>query len=353
MADSYNEIFGLGSYPANPNLRYWLKLDGNDSGTSATESVAGNDPVFISSVNSAIEELNAPGPNDGVRAFRSSAIDFNLESYLLNELYLLGDDDLTSFSVLLTAKVRTVVGAHWGYQTSANDVTQAHMNYLGDDIYFDVGRVASPRLLLDNAANIDVWRDYGFVATRDLENYEQVYIDGVSAAKNFSSGGAIVRPSKWSIGSIVNHLGNFVNPATFVVTDFALFNRVLTDSEIAQRNAGPEPLNLTPPTLLPSGLFNVGTWDAQGNGLINPPDPNKNGLNWDCEIYLDDVLKQSFTLTLNEQINIAGDMVEPGAYYVRVAARNYGGSDPAEIRNTNVVNVADASIKPQIYRRAC
>jgi hypothetical protein len=100
----------------------------------------------------------------------------------------------------------------------------------------------------------------------------------------------------------------------------ALFSRKLSTTELAQWEAGPEPLNTVAPTLTISTTTwtgTIGTWDSQSNGTLTYA--------WELRDADDDSVVESGTGS-----SPSGSGSYSGAYYLWVRASNDGGYDTAE-----------------------
>lgn len=120
-------------------------------------------------------------------------------------------------------------------------------------------------------------------------------------------------------------IGNDVNNNTFqltgLLTEFMLFDFALSTSQITQLDSGPEPINLTAPTLDIFGNWNIGSWNSQNNGEI---------------AYMVQLLKNSVPVA--ELTGTSGlidfSQYGYGEYQLSVSASNNGGNDPTQDRLT-------------------
>jgi hypothetical protein len=100
----------------------------------------------------------------------------------------------------------------------------------------------------------------------------------------------------------------------------ALFSRKLSPTELAEWEAGPEPLNTVVPTLTISTTTwsgTIGTWDSQSNGTLTYV--------WELRDADDDSVVES-----GSGSSPSGSGSYSGAYYLWVRASNDGGYDTAE-----------------------
>jgi len=119
------------------------------------------------------------------------------------------------------------------------------------------------------------------------------------------------------------------------VADAAIFDRVLTDEETEEHRLGPEPLNLTAPSISGTGesgqvlsAFN-GTWDSQSNGTATLT------LQWyRGRDAISGATSSNYMLTDSDR----GHDV-----YVKETASNDGGHDPLEVTSSNSIYVARAN----------
>jgi hypothetical protein len=109
-------------------------------------------------------------------------------------------------------------------------------------------------------------------------------------------------------------------------SEFGYWNYALSQPDIAELVGLEEPTNTVAPTFnATTGDWTVGTWDSYSNGSLT------------YTVLLKDNADDSTVATLQTDSattsgNCLADLVTAGAgtYYIRVAASNTGGNDPAE-----------------------
>jgi len=165
-----------------------------------------------------------------------------------------------------------------------------------------------------------------------------VYADGSQASSSASDLTNATEQTRLGIGANVR--------AGYVTVDYfegylagaAYFTRKLTAAEISEVYSGPEPLNLTAPSInVPTALTDTltctdGTWDSQGNGTVTL------SFQWLRDgIPITGAVSNTYNMTIDD----LGTRIS-----CRVKASNSGGYDSLEITESNSVYTAKSSPKP-------
>ena len=264
MADSYNELFGKGQHAPDSDLfGHWLCQE--TSGSEATNEIAG---TTLSYVNGDFANNSVTGPGD----------------YLANAASITksASRHLDAVSATGTSGTTTVVlhATSTGLSGSASPCVATIGSAGTNNFQF---RLEAPldnlRVLRRTSSQVvssgiaftsDTWHHFAGIAT---SSSGQAFVDGTGdVADNV--------PLDWYSGVVspVLRFGRQVNRTNQdfdgAMAGLAVFNRQLTVAEITQHRLGPEPLNVTPPSI--SGTPSVGEtlsatgdiWDSQNNGVV-------------------------------------------------------------------------------------
>lgn len=308
---SYNSLFGLGTHSADADLQGWWKLDDNAASTVVTD-YSGN-------------------ANHGTLQGGSNTSDLastSISPYLTNSLVFDGSADYVDLPLNFAAYPYTL-GCR-----CRNDG--------GNAFIFTQGYTANTSVYYATATNSGVYAvnvrntinrrvtgttAYGGVdsiaGVFDNNNDQSLFVNGVLEATQTTKTTQNASVDQMSIGALLRSTASnfFQGP----ISDAWAFSRSLTASELSEADAGPEPLNLTAPTLS-QGTYTIsttdGTWDSQANGAI--------GYTYSWE-YADDasgtnpVAISAVASTISPTSAMSGKFIR-----VTVSASNDGGSDSAE-----------------------
>ena len=312
---SYNSLFGLGTHSADADLQGWWKLDDNAASTVVTD-YSGN-------------------ANHGTLQGGSNTSDLastSISPYLTNSLVFDGSADYVDLPLNFAAYPYTL-GCR-----CRNDG--------GNAFIFTQGYTANTSVYYATATNSGVYAvnvrntinrrvtgttAYGGVdsiaGVFDNNNDQSLFVNGVLEATQTTKTTQNASVDQMSIGALLRSTASsfFQGP----ISDAWAFSRSLTASELSEADAGPEPLNLTAPTV--SGTHETGqtltatdgTWDSQANGTVTyayqwQVADDASGTN---AADISGATSSTYLLTASEENK-----------YVRVvvAASNDGGNDSAE-----------------------
>lgn len=333
MAASYNELFGLGSHSVDSTLEGWWKLQDDAANTTATDSSGKSRNISFTANTSS---LTTSGPNSWLTK------SFSLVSHdgETTDSSLISLPQTHAMTVLSRCKANTLETdkAMWAFR--GTDDIVAYPNAAGG-----VG-VGGFRLFWRDVVTVfrestsdlsGVWGTYAFRATSNTSR--SLYRSGSTVATNTSSG---TNAGPFS-GFVIGNFKDGVQRLNGAIADVAIFSRSLSDAELLDWEAGPEPLNTVAPTL--SGTqtegqtltSTTGTWDSQSNGTITYSYQwtRSNDGSGSGEADIGGATSSTYTL-------VAGDV---GKFIrCRVRGTNDGGFDAAEDTNSNFTGAIAASL---------
>ena len=319
---SYNSLFGRGKHDADDSLiGHWLGQDAA-SGTTVVAETGGN-----ITFNTTLK--NGGGPNS---------------NYLSSGIRTWGTTDYGEDSISDNSS------NHW----TALSYVQADTSTSGTPI--GVGGDAFDKWVISPFV-----RSTGFgVSTRPSGGSVVSAVNDMSVGTGWNHLAATVSPTEIravlngtdtasASGSYTIEDGTVIGMSTYLtadgssqyrrldgkVADSAIFTRVLTDAEMEEHRLGPEPLNLTAPTVSGTGESGQtlsafgGTWDSQDNGTVTT------SLQWyRGRDEIPGETGSSYMLTDSDR----GHDV-----YVKETASNDGGHDPREVTSSNRIYVTRAN----------
>jgi hypothetical protein len=330
MANSYNELFGLGTHTVDPALEGWWKMQ-ETTGTTAADSSGKNRHGAI--VGMGANPITSPGPN----SYLPTAFTFAEGSgrwidpdYEWNRL--------SDFTVACWLQLGTATNSgFFGWQNfnNINDRLFIINRHVDNNIYFIHGGEGPSEFLTAPGGVGSGWEfctyriKHSSPQSRSIRQnksnirYQENAVPASTSRKFFVGGVRDFSPSNshWS------HYGPIAN--------FSLFSRSLTDAEVDEIQDGPEPLVVTNPTLAFGEVVpftpttwsgTVGTWNSQNNGTLT--------YQWELIDYIQQTIVQSGTGS-----SPGGSGYFSGTYVLRVRASNNGGSDPQQYPVSNFVEV--------------
>lgn len=279
MADSFNELFGLGSHGEDASLKgWWLLQDDAANTTVADQSSGGNDGTLNGGDNT--DDISTTGPNN----------------WLTKALQLNGTDDFISLGDLAGLEFGTGDSFSWGLfcnpdaadeggyligkATSNSDVDEGTALYWdgANEQLHETGGNSTSDGAGSNAVFTDT--DWALAGVSSTGGTATFYRNGSSAGSDTYTAGQ--NASTAADARIGNRSDAAVAATLFAggVAGAFAFGRSLSAGEHAQINAGPEPVNSVAPAL--SGAERVGqtlsctsgTWgldspfSSGGNGTI-------------------------------------------------------------------------------------
>lgn len=306
---SYNSLFGLGTHSADADLQGWWKMDDNAASTTVTDSSGnGHDATLDTGTTASIATT-------GHKWFGSAF-------------------DLPAASKISVSDPDIDVGAECTFIFWANDLTSLSGNVAGrwtnnsqDRSFLFVADYASSdglaciydsgiREIASPANEYGNWTNYCLSRSSSSGTY---YRNGSSIGSGVTNGKANNCPLYWG-----GH-GGATSSTDITFGESAYFSRELSADEYVEAYSGPEPLNLTAPTLS-QGTYTIsttsGAWDSQANGTVSYT------YSWE---YADDasgtnpVAISAVASTISPTSAMSGKFIR-----VTVSASNDGGSDSAE-----------------------
>ena len=237
MANSYNELFGLGSHSPDASLEGWWPCQDFASNT-IVEDYSGNNRDGAVGHGDNTNQYSTTGVNNWLtRAFQCNA---NLWTTLPNFTNAISKTLLArGYMSNLSAGVKFFIGSEGNTNRNyvgANGNTNVPYFRYGNNTAFGSSATS---VITDNA-----WFSY---ASSIDSSYNCVgYVDGSSVvtASLPSTNGPF--NTNINLGSYNDGQTAFMNGS---VADASFFSRVLTSSEVAEWNDGPEPVNTVAPTL--------------------------------------------------------------------------------------------------------
>lgn len=317
MANSYNELFGLGTHSADASLEaYWMLQE--TTGTSAADSSGNSRDLTITGMGT--DPTVDTGPTDWL----PSAFHFDGANDRLNRASVASGDD---HSILMWMRrdanvPTTTLNSGFGLFSEGNGLAQGSSFPFTDNVFYvsvlrGTSAINNSRLTFARGSIPDLssaWRKVSFRTTPGASGW-QMFVDGTQyhSATGLSS---LYLSNDVAIGKSA-YEGYFDGK----LAGISWFSRKLTDAEEIQAFAGPEPINTSIPTLSmtpDSWTGNTGTWNSQSNGTVS--------CDWELRLVSDDSVIESGTAGSNASIGDAGTYSAPHYLYVR--ASNDGGFDP-------------------------
>ena len=257
MANSYNELFGLGSWSPDSALLDHLKQQDDAASTTVVNRISDRNGTLVGAGNTSDSTVTGP------------------TSWLPKALSYDGTNDTTSTPAVtgttytegtiitwLRNKFATAASRRVAVSTSTNATTFS---------LYGTSHASQERLAYNwsNATNQFTWAG-GPLITNDEWTHCAVTVNSSEARiyKNGSLGGTntVSHPSTTYAATrrIASANASYLNCHQ---AGTAIFSRELAASEIAESYAGPEPLNTVAPVLTDFSC-STGTWDSQNNGPI-------------------------------------------------------------------------------------
>jgi len=324
MADSFNELHGLGSHAKDSAMKWWGRLQDNAASTVVVDdSGNGINGVLVGGSNTS--DLAEAGPT----SWQPSAIRFAPSDYITQALSALGGDDAT---ILMTLKADSNVGVGEGWCHFGESNTGSSSHYLhASEFYCSALRgtssSATSRINFNPVPDVTSWRNLAIKTTPGLAGF-RVRMDG-STEYNTTGITGLYTGGSWCLGKSAAAI--FFEGA---MAGVSIWSRALTNAEEAMAFAGPNPVNSVAPTLsIASSSWSgtVGTW-----ALPSPFSLVSNGTityTWELRDADDDSVVDS-----GSGSSPSGTGSYSGEHYLRVAASNTGGNDSAA--DTNSANAS-------------
>jgi hypothetical protein len=324
MADSYNELFGLGTWSKDTAMQGWWRLQETTGTTAVDSSGKGRNGTLV---NFGTNPVTTAGPN----SWLPSTYRFNGSNHRVD----LGDyrsDFSNAVTVLafLRATASKVFPMAFSAARAGGDGNEGFELRGGNSnnlMQFNVDEATGRPSPSSITSTLNVW---SHIAGTYNGSTVILYDDGVSVSTagsgNIAFGAA---GSTWRIGDRGGGVGL---PWQGDICDVALFSRALTAAEVGEHRFGPEPLNTVAPVV--SGSTSVGSvltatngsWNAQSNGTLSYTYQwTRNGVS------ISGATASTYT-------TVSGDV--GAAIRCRVRGVNDGGFDAAQDTVSNAIAVA-------------
>lgn len=281
MASSYNELFGLGSHSSDANLEGWWPLQDDAASTSVDDASSnGNDGTLQGGNNTS--DLSTTGPNSWLT--KSLSFDGSADYITLGTTF---DPASAAFSVLARAKHPT---------TAANRTIVRRDNFRAVIRTITILRFSDSAGALQwynqkngsLAANVvsgtttdddDTWRTVA--GTSNGSNSAKLYVDTDNDGSSVVDYGDLTQSSAvpWCVAAWEDFDGVVNEFFAGEIADVSLWSRELSSTEVAQWDAGPEPV-VTSGSDTVSGTETVGSTLSASSatwGLDSPFASGSNG----------------------------------------------------------------------------
>ncbi|MEM6365605.1 MAG: LamG-like jellyroll fold domain-containing protein, partial [Planctomycetota bacterium] len=176
MADSYNELFGLGSYSEDASLEGWWKLQDNAASTAVADSSSqATDQVLVGGSNTS--DISASGPG-----FLPLSLNFDGTSDFCERAGIARSD--VPLSLCARFEANTSSGAHaivsWGGTADEHVLVQVNSEIWALSQTTTNARAESPALVSTGS-----WQSA--VAVFEAAAIRRIFVDGVLRATNTQS----------------------------------------------------------------------------------------------------------------------------------------------------------------------
>jgi len=264
MADSYNEIFGLGTHSEDADLAFWLKMDEFALDTVVADS-SSNGNNFTAQRNTSVMQTST-GPNSWI----SDSFDFIPNNDYLSATYGTGTGTM---SMLMWVEPDDIGGGeHYigGTQDSNRDGSR-FIRRDGSQLELEANAGSTQLLLNYNAGALaaGTWQHIGYVFEDLTTSHDLRYYADGSLVKtvNDTNNTYVANLTDFKIGRRPDSNAGYWDGK---IAHWAQFTRALTDDEVSEVYSGPEPLNDVAPTVSGSSFLvcSPGFWDSQSNGTV-------------------------------------------------------------------------------------
>lgn len=206
-------------------------------------------------------------------------------------------------------------------RNTANGSSGRGLQLFAEDNAFSISAFGSRRISQKSALTTDTWYHVAIRVPEGATTTDQIelLIDGVQQALSTEAGSNQTLNTTVETVQYAGHLPHQGTYGASRIADFRSYNRALSDEEISQIIAGPEPINVTPPVLASDGTCTSGTWNSQSNGTITRL----------TTLYLTSDGSVVATSTATDP-DFSADVTEGLIYHVVERASNDGGHDELE-----------------------
>ena len=365
----YNALFGKGNYDGgDPNLAVYLELQDNADSNIVLDSSGKERHGYLNKANTNTEDISfEDGPTGylpramrppqatgiyevGGIAFGTQPASLPITNHYAN--YVDWSDIPESQGATFIAWVN-FSSQLWGgpvvrrlriaNPNSGDTYTYGMIGnapHLGSQSWFYGTGVTDP----DRSRGSNIWYHLAY-KFKDLNR--EIYVDGQSAVSAVASS-SIAYTS--TVGFTVGGTSQNASEGSSKYAAISVFNRDLSDAEIAEAYSGPEPYAQSMPSITGTptvGEFvtiNAGVWNSQNNGSIRYTykmysSSDTNGT--------DQRLEKEVTSYLTAQkILIRGSRLVGRYLSFEISAENDGGTDPLEVYNTGYTAAIGSGTDP-------
>lgn len=338
MASSYNELYGLGASSEPAELVLLMPMQ-DDAASTAVDDVSSdnNNGTLVGGDNTSGISTTGPtswltkglaldGTNDYITL--GNVLGFSKTDAFSITMWVRPDAALSTFVVFAGKQTSTPVG--WAIRNGGVSDRQR----LVFQLQGTVGQIFNQTddLIFSSSTWYHIAATYsGSGAASGVKIYVNSVEKTTVGGRIDNLTGTITNSDAASVGARASTgAGKFDG----IVGQVTIHARALTAAEIAQDYAGPEPINLSVPTLsINSSAWTgtVGSWDSQGNGSITYA--------WELRDADDDSVVESGTGS-----SPSGSGSYSGNYYLWVRATNSGGFSAADDAASATQSAGDGEI---------
>lgn len=270
MASSYNELFGLGSHSEDSALEGWWNLQDDAASTTVVDdSSNGRDGTMT--VNTSTKSV-ATGPT----SYLPNAMTFNGDYIDLGTGYLGSIATNGEYTVLAWIEYNSATRIVWG-STDTNGLGDANGLWELNSGRGGTNREFMPTHdsndLISHSIASSTWASIGGAMDYD-GNDSEMYVNGASVGTETTF---VVSLTTTGIAHRMGSAPNTSRDHDGKLAGAALFSRRLTTAEVAQFDAGPEPVNSLAPAV--TGTGEVGEVLTTTNGTWGLDSPFASGSN--------------------------------------------------------------------------
>lgn len=267
MADSYNQLVGLGSHLGDSALEgLWDMQDDAATTTVVDSSSGGSNGTLVGGDNS--DDLSGTGPN----SWLAKALDYSLGSSYTN-LPITPSYSADEASMLAWFKANSnsvAAGAYAINEFTVGGSKRSFQPFSDGNVYSGAfrtnGSAAINRVTVGSVGSMTSWRKI-CIKSENAASGWVFRADGTTEAT--ATGDTLLSSSQTHR---IGHNGSeYFNG---LIAGVAIFSRKLTDAEEANYFDGPEPLNTVAPAITGTEqqsdtlTCSTGSWDSQSNGTI-------------------------------------------------------------------------------------
>lgn len=342
MADSYNQLLGLGSHSANANLRAWLLLTDNAANTTVDDASPVNDDGVLQGGDNTADITGTPG----AKSFLPRALTFDGTNDYIDGITapVIGTGAYTILVRVKTSATSVNDGqiCHWGSGLAGK---MASWSIESGAIW---GRFISNTVSGGSGLSDNAWHNIAIIKPADATPSGVILRADKTAITETPSGSSTLNPDTDNFG-IAGRVASSQRLAGSM-NEFTVFLNALTDAESDEWEDGPEPVNSVAPAI--SGTETQGETLSVTTGTWGLPSPltGTNGTityayQWTRSDDGTGTNEADISGATSSTYTLVGDDV--GSYIrCRVRASNDGGYDAAADTNSDFSGAIAASGSP-------